>query len=149
MLKIVRSYQELDVAQLRRVYEESITDVQDFYDAVSAFFIEPSALYAIWKEDGQYLSVLRIEPYQDGYLVAGLETVPDLRQKGYGKALLSATLDYLPSNVNIYSHIYKKNKASIAVHTACGFTKSLDYAVYLDGSVSANAYTYIRKAPVL
>ena len=93
------------------------------------------------------MAALRIEPYCDGLLLTGLETAPEEREKGYATQLLSAVLEYLrvSSKSIVYSHVIKNNPASLAVHKKCGFVKHLDYAVYVDDSVSQNAYTLICK----
>ena len=47
----------------------------------------------------------------------------------------------------VYSHISRDNAPSIAAHTACGFQKILDHAIYLDGSVHPDADTYVYETP--
>ena len=44
----------------------------------------------------------------------------------------------------VYSHVGKRNTASMALHMGCGFEKIQDCAVYIDGSVSQNAVTLKR-----
>ena len=41
----------------------------------------------------------------------------------------------------IYSHVGKRNAASLAVHEKCGFYQISDTAAYIDGSVDSKAYT--------
>jgi L-amino acid N-acyltransferase YncA len=45
----------------------------------------------------------------------------------------------------VYSHIERNNLASVRAHEKCGFKKITNFAVLLDGSVSQNADTYLRK----
>lgn len=119
---------------------------QDFYDYLQqTFFRTPGAAYFIWHVDGQYVSALRLEPYEDGLLLEALETVPDQRRKGYAKALIGAVLDWLREHgcVRVYSHVNKRNTASLATHKSCGFRKILDHAVYTDGSVISSSVTLI------
>lgn len=161
MLKIVRSLKELDFGLLKAVYLQSCQErgmqnypdyppaqqillaEQDLYGDVKCFFEDTKAFYAVWYTGEHYVSVLRMEPYEDGLLLEGLETIPEERGKGYAKTLVRSVLTKLKEQEIpvIYSHIDKKNTASIAVHLACGFEKIRDYAVYADGSVSHNAYT--------
>ena len=96
----------------------------------------------MWAPEGLYRSALRLEPYNDGYLLTALETTPAMRRKGYAEALVRAVLNAF-SDMPIYSHVARANRASIALHKKCGFSKHLDYATYLDGSVSAQAVTFI------
>ena len=161
MLKIITSFKELNTRQLLNVYEESISQdaerkskespvglriteaEQDFLDYMRYFFAIDDAFLALWELDGVYMAALRVEPYLDGYLVSGLETMPDCRIRGYAKKLLqkaSAHLKQLGS-IKIYSHIDKQNIASLNLHLACGFTVISDHAVFLDGSVFSNHYT--------
>lgn len=161
MLKIVYSMKELDFRQLCGVYvqsnsergardypkysagEQIIFAEQDFFQNLQCFLLDGKAFYAIWAPAGRYVSALRMEPYLDGFLLEGLETVPSARRNGYARDLIHAVLSYMEEqgNKTVYSHVNKKNRASIAVHLTCGFTKWLKYANYVDGSVSFNAYT--------
>lgn len=161
MLKIIRSLGNLDFRLLADAYTQSCQEQgklnypdypasqqllmaeQELYGAVKCFFQDKNAFYAVWQSDGRYLSVLRMEPYQDGLLLEGLETPPEERGKGYAKQLVRSVISVLSQQekVLIYSHIDKKNNASLAVHRTCGFALLRDYAVYADGSVSHNAYT--------
>ena len=97
----------------------------------------------MWEEDSRYISALRMEPYKDGLLLEALETHPDYRCRGYAKKLISAVLDHLLSQESkpIYSHINKRNVASLNTHTACGFQRISEQAVYIDGSVTPHCCT--------
>ncbi len=95
----------------------------------------------MWTADGAYVSVLRLEPYVDGYLLTGLETAPAARGKGYATMLMRAMLDIFPER--IYSHVQMKNTASLALHQNVGFKILYDYAHLLDGTVSRNYYTLV------
>lgn len=158
-LKLAKDMRELDFGALMQVYEEGnlengaefypnlsgneqlIRAQEDFYAYLrECFFQTDGAVYAIWEGQGRYLSALRLEPWQDGLLLEALETAPDLRGRGYAKALIRSVLGILPEQT-VYSHVSKKNTASLAVHAACGFEKCKEYAVYADGSVRHNSYT--------
>lgn len=113
---------------------------QDFYDYLkSCFFKVEGAVYGIYELDGNYVSALRFEPYKDGFLISALETKPSERRKGYAYFLLSEVIPHIDGKV--YSHVSKKNAASLAVHKKCGFSIISDQARYLDGSVNSRAYT--------
>lgn len=117
---------------------------QDFYHFLTEFFKDADAFYGVWSVNGVYRAALRIEPYQDGVLLSGLQTAPDSRRKGYAASLMKETLTYLSDKgVNtVYSHIHKKNTASVNAHIKCGFKKILDLAVFIDGSVDHRSGTY-------
>ena len=163
MLLVARKLKELSFGKLMEVYAEGNLDngqelwpdeppfrqqmlaEQDFYDYLrQVFFITPGAVYAIWQLDDTYVSALRLEPYRDGMLLEALETTPEHRRKGYGKALVNAVLEKWPE-VRVYSHVAKGNEASLRTHENCGFRKVLDYAVYVDGSIRHNAVTLCRE----
>ena len=105
------------------------------------FFPTPGAVYFVWQENGQYVSALRLEPYQDGLLLEALETRPTMRRKGFAAKLIKEMLLTLPKGTIVYSHVSKRNFASLKTHEVCGFEKMLDYAVYADGSVLRNSCT--------
>lgn len=163
MLQIITSPAKLDFGQIMQVYQQSIQisgkenyphmdenpqileAEQDFYLYLKTFLRERENVCAVWLLEGKYVSALRVEPYRDGVLIAGLETAPAFRGKGCAKELLSATLGYLKEKQcnKIYSHIHKDNVPSIRTHLACGFVRVADHCVYIDGSADSKSYTYI------
>ena len=166
MLKIAHKFSELNFSELMTVYIEGnrengreryrfdTEDVQlrkaeeDFRAYLrEIFFCQIDSFYCIWEEDGRYKAALRLEPYSDGYLLCALETAPQARRTGMATALIQNTQLYLSSKGEgcIYSHISKKNTASLATHRKCGFQTIKDYAVYSDGSVLHSSLTFQYK----
>ena len=167
MLHIVDSFNQLPFAALMKIYKEGIEEnglekypnlplvqqiaeaEQDFYAYLAIFFRQADSHYFLWEKDGRYVSALRVEPYDDGYLIAALETEPSHRNCGYAKTLLQEVLIWLDKHnpAPVYSHISNANKPSLAVHKAIGFSEFLPYSRYVDGSVSHNAITmrYMKK----
>ena len=160
MLVVMKSMHELQFSQLMGVYEESnrengeefypelpegqqlLRAEQDFHQYLrECFFRTEGAMYAVWMEQGDYVSALRLEPYQDGLLLEALETAPNHRRKGYAAALIRAVLE-LPEISKVYAHVHKKNTASLRTHESCGFRRILEHAAYIDGSVRTNSCTY-------
>lgn len=148
----------LDMNQMTKVYRESIEKergfdfgygsqpLQDFEDYWRyEFFSVLGASCAVWELDGNYVSVLRLEPYRDGLLITGLETAPEYRSKGMATNLLSDVIQRLKAagGGRLYSHVERRNKPSVCVHKSCGFCLLTDHAVFLDGSVSQSYDTYV------
>ena len=105
------------------------------------FFRQKGAFYAIWEENGRYVSALRLEPYRDGLLLEALSTHPAYRRKGYASTLIQA-VQCLPEVEKVYSHVSKRNAPSQGVHKKCGFRVVADQATYIDGSVNSRAVTF-------
>lgn len=164
MLKIVNSLGQLRFSELMTVYKEGnqrnrkalyphlsentglLQVEQDFYQYLrECFFPVRGAVYALWEEQGRYVSALRLEPYQDGLLLEALETAPQARKKGYATALIQGVQDWLAGqgSQRVYSHVDKRNGPSLAAHRACGFEKVLDYGVSIDGSVLSGQVTLL------
>lgn len=148
MLKIVKTMSQLNIPQFLAVYAQSTgQDPQKEDDMISYlredFFRQKDAVYAIWVVDDIYRSALRLEPYRDGLLLQALETSPNDRRRGYGYALLMQALAYLHDTdyTGVYSHVAKMNKASLALHTKCGFYQISDSARFIDGTVTQNSCT--------
>lgn len=165
MLNIIHSMKELAFSQLMEVYQEGnqengqllfpdlpeglqlIQAQQDFYTYLSQIFFKTTdAAYYIWTEEGKYVAAVRTEPYRDGILIAALETHPSFRRYGYATKILQAVLSER-GDAAVYSHVSKKNAASLQVHFKCGFEIISDTAVYIDGSISQRAYTLSVKPP--
>ena len=145
--KLMDVYQEGNLENGRENYpgEPEMRQIalaeQDFYQYLSEIFFRTSgAAYLIWEERGSYVSALRLEPYRDGLLLAALETHPQMRKRGFAEKLVKAALEYA-GDIAVYSHVSKKNAASLRTHEKCGFEKILDYAVYADGSVNDRCCT--------
>lgn len=154
MLLIAKQLTDLNFSSLMDIYIEGnlekaeeygdgglLRAEREFYDYLRAdFFRRAGAFYALWLADGKAVSALRLEPHNDGWLLEALETAPDHRGMGYAKALMASALDYLGEGP-VYSHVSKRNEASLRTHYACGFENHLDYVVYLDGSVTNRGVT--------
>lgn len=159
MLYIAYALKDVSFSRLMRVYEEGnrenagdfwpdleenqalIRAEQEFYQYLKqVFFTTENARYCIWTEKGRYISALRLEPYRDGLLLEALETEPGERRKGYAVQLIRSVQEQL-SGEKIYSHVSKRNLASLRTHERCGFRIIADNAVYADGSVTNRSYT--------
>ena len=163
MLRIFTSLRNIRFGELMEVYrdsnKESASDwpglpmgyalalaEQDFRQyLLEGFFPTPGAVCAAWEENGKYISALRLEPYKDGVLLEGLETHPDHRRKGYAAMLISAVQQHLGA-VKIYSHVNKRNTASMKTHEKCGFKQISDHAVYINGNVDYRCCTLLYEA---
>ena len=164
MLKIVNSMNQLDFSKLMYVYSEGNTQngaelyphltiesqireaELDFYRYLNdIFFRIADAFYAVLESNNHYLAALRMEPYRDGWILCALETTPSERNRGHAAELINSVKNHLleDGDAKIYSHVSKRNLASLAVHRKCGFKILLDYAAYLDGSVLHNSYTLV------
>ena len=161
MLMLVHRMGSLDYRALMQIYEDSNRDngkefypqepaarqlelaEQDFYSyLIQTFFRTPGAFYALWQPDGVPVSALRLEPYKDGLLLSALETAPNCRRRGYAQALIRAVLDQIDCK-RIYSHVGKRNRASLTVHEHCGFRRVSECALYLDGSANDRCCTLL------
>lgn len=159
MLIIAKNLRELSFGQLMEIYVEACLErgqelypeepearqiaigEQEFFNYLDqVFFCTENAFYAIWQAEGKYVTALRLEPFRDGLLLEALETRPDCRRKGYATALIKAVQAQV-GDIKIYSHVNKRNIASMRTHIACGFRVFLDYAVYVDGSVRRDTVT--------
>lgn len=153
MLEIKKSLSELDFKKLMEIYiEGNIENAADMFPEASKeegiklaedsfykylkddFFAQENVLYAIWEENGEYISALRLEPYFDGLLLEALETKPSHRQRGYAVKLIDAAKEI--TSEKIYAHISKRNVPSLKTHEKCGFERISETAVYSDGSVN-------------
>lgn len=143
MLKIFSDMNHLDLDLLAKVYGYDTLQERSFVDYLQdVFFRTMGAVYCVWVEDGQYVSVLRLEPYEDGMVLAGLHTAQSQRSKGYATELIHQAMQWLGEG-KVFAHIHHRNRASITVHRRCGFRKVSDTARLLDGSVSASIGTYL------
>lgn len=160
MLQTVKTMKELPFGQLMEVYQQGnlekaaqfwpelsegeglLQAEQEFYQYLrEVFFRTPRAVYYLWSVSGRCVSALRLEPYRDGLLLEALETAPEARRKGYAKDLVQAVLAAC-STRPVYSHVEKRNVASLQTHIACGFQRVSEQAMYLDGSVNAHCCTF-------
>ena len=119
---------------------------QDFEDYLrQAFFRQPGAAYCVYMENDSYITAARVEPFDNGYLISGLETRPDFRRKGYGRKLMENLISACKreGNLPLYSHVSQRNFASMQLHLQCGFRVFKDSARYLDGSVHSDSKTLI------
>ncbi len=142
MLQLCCDLLSFDLPRLLEVYApERRKGVRNYLRR--EFFLEEDTALAIWVEDGEYVSALRLEPYEDGFLICALETREDCRNRGYALALLQAVGREVSKS--LYAHVSKTNEASLAVHQKAGFHIIKDTARYLDGSADSKCCTLCRK----
>lgn len=166
MIEIVDSIHKIKYHEMMQVYESSILESasrqygnysrpegillaeQDLYSYIQDFLMHDNGVYLILSDAGMYISALRLERFLDGFLIAGLETKPGSRNKGFARQLLEFAISLVEDNyhVPLYAHILKTNQTSISVHEKCGFSRILNISTLLDGSVSDRLYTYCYKA---
>lgn len=145
MLLVIDRPTQLRFGELTKVYAESLPNgdaQQELYAYLrQEFFTRAGDRYCIWEEEGSYISALRLQRYKDGLLLDALETRPSYRRRGYARKLVEAVMEATRGE-KLYSHIRRDNRASRALHEACGFRKCLDCARLADGSVSPHYATY-------
>lgn len=138
---------------IERAQELTFTQIDAFEQAeylCRQFFRGQGELCCLWVKEKRCVSMLRLEPWQDGLLLTGLETLPEHRHHGYASDLLMAVGEYLRScgYCKLYSHIDHRNCPSIRVHEKCGFRRISDTARLLDGTVTARMGTYLLSLSV-
>lgn len=165
MVRIIRTCAQLEYRKILDVYEGSLRQIandsyggmdpnvgmiyaeQDFYAYIRDVFLKTEgAFYGIMEMHGMYVCAVRVEPYLDGMLIAGLETMPSCRSRGFAYELLSEVGAYLVDCgcTAVYSHIHKDNFSSLRVHEKCGFTCLREDAVLIDGTISYDMRTMIK-----
>ena len=146
MLIVAKCVSDLRVFTLAEVYDLfTLQEGQDFYGFLSEDFF-PDGICCVWEEKGCYVAALRLQRWQNGWLLDGLQTHRDHRGRGYAIKLVSAALEALKME-RVYSQIRRDNAPSIAVHTSCGFRKLHDHATYLDGTLHLHSDTYLFENP--
>ena len=74
-------------------------------------------------EDNKIIASLYVNPYNNtAYIIRDVFVLPEYRNKGYGKKLISEILEHLiPTNRNIYLYTNPKNEAAIKLYTSYKF----------------------------
>ena len=135
MLNIVTQIDENTINRLLSVYSESMQDMRknfasdaEMCAAYAAFlrdFVKnPKQLVIVETSDDEWVSALRaIETMEGHWFLEAVETKPEERKKGFGKALLCHTMDYLKNigMTELTCTISKNNVKSQALHGKCGF----------------------------
>ena len=160
MVRYLGSLEQIRYSDLMELYEESIrfaakneyphedenaavfSAQNDFYQyMLQIFFPTKGAFCAVWEVKGRPVSILRMEPYEDGLLLNGLETALDYRRRGYGENLVNAVL--AQCGCKVYSHVRRTNSSSMELHKKAGFSIFMDSCKYLDGSTDPNGVTFV------
>ncbi len=159
MLLIAKKLEELDFDQLMELYREGNEENGRYFwpeespekQRIMAktefrryleedFYCKKGAVYALLEKEGRYLSGLRLEPYRNGFLMEALETHPRERRKGYASCLICRVQEWL-GDAKIYSHVSRRNTASLRTHLRCGFTEFHPYEEEHDGTRNDKAVT--------
>ena len=154
LLRVFRGFSALDIRQIFKIYEESLTrnySAKEPWESPEILFLEDLRLFFggknnrlfLWEHAGEFVSALRLEPYQDGFLISCLETAPDQRRSGFALELMNAVV--LLEKGPFYAHVAKNNVPSRRFHEKVGFVKIADHAVFVDGSVYSSVMTLKMK----
>lgn len=157
MLKIATQIDEETIERLMTVYSESMNDMREnFTDdaemrAAYASFLRDfvknpkQLIMAEASDSGEWVSALRaIEANEGLWFFEAVETKPQERRKGFGKALLCHTIDYLKNigMTEVTCTVSKDNFASQALHTKCGFVQTDDLPVNCWGELEEGTSVY-------
>lgn len=107
------------------------------------FFPKPENTLFVWEMEEQWVAALRLTRLDGFYYLEALETKPDQRKKGYGKALLEAVCKELTARgcVTIRDCVAKRNEASLRTHCSAGFVIDQDPGiVYPSGETDVRSY---------
>ena len=143
MLTQVTEISPETVDRLFAVYAESMADLaENFPDQkemrssyegfLREFIAEPGQLILVETEDGGWRSALRAVERRPGFwFIEAVETDPRFRGRGFGRRLLTHTVDLLVSRgaKRIESTVHPDNTASNRLHAACGFNPTEDVPV--------------------
>ncbi|MBQ8264502.1 MAG: GNAT family N-acetyltransferase [Clostridia bacterium] len=135
MLNTVTQIDENAISRLLSVYSESMDEMKanfaDYAEMCGAyeaflrdFAANPKQKILVETYDDEWVSALRaIETAHGRWFLEAVETKPAERKKGYGKALLTHTVDYLRSlgMTEVTCTIAKNNHESQLLHEKCGF----------------------------
>ena len=137
---------EIDAAAVDRlfaVYAESMADLSENFDSADEmragyegflreFIREPGQSVLVETDRDQWVSALRAVEYRPGvWFIEAVETAPDRRGQGFGRRLLTHTVEHLLSlgAKRIECIIHPDNTASQRLHAACGFVPTDDKPV--------------------
>ena len=135
MLNSVALIDENAISRLLSVYSESMNEMkihfandaemcETYASFLRDFVKNPKQLILVEASDHEWVSALRaIETIEGHWFLEAVETKPEERKKGFGKDLLSHTIDYL-KNIGMKEltcTISKNNFKSQALHEKCGF----------------------------
>ena len=135
MIVAVNNIDKNTIERLLALYSESMNHMLKFYSnkdkmitAYTSFcenFIKsPNHCILVEEVSGVWVSALRaLETEQEKWFIEAVETKPDQRGKGYGKALLQHTIQYLQERnmKEVTCTIASKNVISQELHKKCGF----------------------------
>ena len=117
---------------------------QAFYSYLKdVFFQTPGACMYAWSVDGVLRSCLRIEPYENAFLLCGITTDPDYLRRGFGEKLLRGVSALYAGP--LYSHVEKSNYASLQLHLKCDFERRFEWARMLNGEMLHNFCTFVHE----
>ena len=105
-------------------------------------------LYVL-ETEGRWVAALRLTRMDGFYYLEALETKPDQRKKGYGKALLTALCKELAARgpVVVRDCVGKRNEASLRTHLSAGFVIDRDPGIeYPGGEADARCFGMLYRA---
>lgn len=140
MIFFAKRPSDLDIEKLSHIYcTDGDFQPDSFCEDVYDYFSLGVGGYAVMQVGEDYASAVRFEPYADGFLISCLQTAGDFRRQGYAENLIRRMREELSKP--LYSHVDKRNHASMQLHNKCGFRLLSDTARLLDGTVTSRFVT--------
>ncbi len=160
MLVNKRELTENELYQLMAIYRESNTEnISYFYPdekdqakglikverdhshyITNDFLLQDNTNYFILVDNDLWVSALRFYKLgNSNYFFEALETIPNHRNKGYGKQLLTSVINDLKKedHFELHSYVHETNLISLKTHKAVGFVET-----------GLKAYDYAEREPV-
>ena len=143
MLTEIREIDGSVVDRLFAVYAESMGDLAENFASpeemrksykgfLREFIREPGQSILVEADGDKWVSGLRAVEYRPGvWFIEAVETAPDRRGQGFGKRLLTHTVERLSrlGARQVECIISPENTASQCLHAACGFAPTDDEPV--------------------
>ena len=114
-----------------------------------SFLTRPENELYVLEAEGQWVAALRLTKLEGFYYLEALETKPDRRKRGYGKALLEALCRELAGRgpVMIRDCVSKRNEASLRTHLSAGFVIDQDPGIeYPGGETDPRCFGMLYRA---
>ena len=133
-------------------YQEVVNNSRQ--ETVQPGLVPANQYLGVVEETGEVVGMLNLRHYLNDSLLRfgghiGYSVRKSQRRKGYAGALIRAVQEMLLSQgpVRLYAHVAKRNTPSLRTHSACGFQKIQDSAVYIDGSADSRSVTLLFEYP--
>jgi len=129
LFRVARS---ADLPLLSRITAQAFAMPDDAINYTDQLLGQPNQYYYVGEIDGVVIGKIDVFLTDEAALILGFVVVPELRGQGYGRQILTHTVQELVNmgRQNVWLEVLTENRRALSLYQSCGFNETGSYDYY-------------------